>query len=128
MGIPLEAYGADQSCKQFGTLELLSRDDIGHDWALIRLDSSVPVAANVVSEEQYSNRKEKVFLNIQNVVETGPAERKVFVVTGSSGLIPGVMSKIPTFMMLPGGRSFKEVWTIKLGEGHIGEQVQLSRQ
>jgi hypothetical protein len=115
-----------ENCQPFGTVQRTSLDDgnIGHDWALIELDSSVPVTANIVIKEVHPDNDENHSLYITEVVTTGTADRKVLVVTGFHGALPGMMSKIPTYMMLPRGNSFGEVWTVKLEHSNIGEQFQ----
>ena len=112
-----------KNCKPFGTIQRTSLNgvDIRHDWALIELDSSVAVISNTVPEELYPDNDGKRSLSIKKVVKTGPAERKVLAVTGFNGVLPGMMSKIPTFMMLPTNSSFEEVWTVNIEYGSIGE-------
>jgi len=103
-----------------GAVKWMSLDsgNIGSDWALVELKSLKPVPANTVSYLRNSLTRQ---LSIKSIVQTGPAERKVLAVTGFNGIVPGVMSNIPTFMMLPGGNSFEEVWTVTFRDGNIGE-------
>ena len=103
-----------------GAVKWMSLDsgNIGSDWALVELRSLKPVPANTVSYRRNSLTRQ---LSIKSIVQTGPAERKVLAVTGFNGVVPGVMSNIPTFMMLPGGNSFEEVWTVTFKDGNIGE-------
>ena len=96
----------------------LDRGNIGSDWALVELRSLKPVPTNTVSYLRNSLTRQ---LSIKSIVQTGPAERNVLAVTGFNGIVPGVMSNIPTFMMLPGGNSFEEVWTVTFKDGNIGE-------
>ena len=105
-----------------GTVQYLSFSDmnIGHDWALIKLDLLVSVTANAVPEASFSNPDNKRSLFINDIVTTGPAERNVLAVTGLNGILHGIMSKIPIFALLPHGKAFQELWTIKFAHGSIG--------
>ncbi|KAH7416641.1 hypothetical protein BKA64DRAFT_636042 [Cadophora sp. MPI-SDFR-AT-0126] len=102
-----------------GAVKWMSLDsgNIGSDWALVEFRPLNPVSVNTVSFLKNSLTRQ---LLIKSIVQTGPAERKVLAVTGFNGIVPGVMSKIPTFMMLPGGDSFEEVWTVAFKDGNIG--------
>ena len=96
----------------------LDSGNIGSDWALVDLSSLKPLGVNTLSYLRNSLIRRLV---IKSIVQTGPAERMVLAVTGFNGIIPGVMSNMPTFMMLPGGNSFEEVWTVTFKDGNIGE-------
>lgn len=114
-----------------GTVKYMSLDmsldscNIGSDWALVGLRSLKPIFANTVSYLRGSHTRQ---LYIKSFAHKGPAERKVLAVTGFNGIVPGEMSSMPTFMMLPGGNSFEEVWTVTFKDGNIGEIPHLAEQ
>jgi hypothetical protein len=53
-------------------------------------------------------------IQIKSIADKGPVGRAVLAITGMSGVLCGIMSQSPTFMMMPYGTSFQEMWIITL--------------
>jgi hypothetical protein len=101
----------------------LTNDDIGLDWALIRLEQPRRVSENIVSLDKDTSVKvgaEKSLIHIEEIAVEVPVRRNVLAITGMSGVISGVMSQSPTFMKMPYSKSFQEMWTVRLNENICG--------
>jgi hypothetical protein len=86
-------------------------DMIGLDWALIRAVSPLP---QILNEVIIKKNDETLTINIEKVADEGPVARNIVAITGMNGLLNGLMSPSPIFMMTPYSEHFQELWTIRL--------------
>jgi hypothetical protein len=85
----------------------LNNGMIGLDWALIRASSPLPQILNEVPIKRNA-------INIEKIADEGPVARNIVAITGTNGLLNGLMSPSPIFMMIPHSEHFQELWTIRL--------------
>lgn len=80
------------------------------DWALIRIDSSLLPSI-------YRAPKN---IRIQSLARDPPGKIKVKVITTTKSIIQGTTTGSSTFMQLPHGVAFQEMWTVQL-DGPLSE-------
>ena len=85
----------------------LNNGMIGLDWALIRASSPLPQILNQVPIKMNANK-------IKKIADEGPVARNIVAITGTNGLLNGLMSPSPIFMMIPYSEHFQELWRVRL--------------
>jgi hypothetical protein len=83
------------------------------DWALVKLEKAEFSAFSANLEVSTC------------ITGIAPSKAAVSVITGSNGIINGTISGSLTFMQLPNGIAFQEMWTVRL-DGEICEWRILS--
>jgi hypothetical protein len=65
-------------------------------------------------------------IEITKIADKTPVRAEVLAITGMGGVKRGLMSQIPTFVMLPYGKTFQEMWSVRL-DGEVCRRLKLSQ-
>jgi hypothetical protein len=98
----------------FGSLfaSSLNHNEIGLDWALVEITAL-----------KFKTTSAIALINGPNplvALHYKPVDTEVFAITSSSGRQSGVLSPMPTYMVIPPSSMFQEVWLVRFG-GTLGE-------
>jgi hypothetical protein len=95
-----------------------------YDWALIEIGNHDFGSQNSIEWEDEGVSK---FLYPLKFVEETPCDNAVLIISGLDGVVKGIVSGTPSYMLSPYGGRYEEVWTVRL-EQRLGKMRNLYHQ
>jgi hypothetical protein len=104
------ASSSTDKWQSFGKLLSVAGNN-GADWALIEIENRTFTARNLISWEENGQQRS---LHPRNIAAETPSDHDVVLATGLNGVLKGKISGTPSYVLLPRGVEYQEVWSIQL--------------
>ena len=110
-----EEENVNESWRKIGHISLTSQDtddEKNLDWALIDFEDSFLYKPNLLFDQEL-----KMNCDNPNIVSDSTTDQKVILLSGISGIKHGILSMVPSFLLMSPGTNFIMTYNLRLSDG-----------